>query len=83
MSNINCDKCGHLLPAEGECMCQCKECDFHPCGCPKHKIEIPDSANQPPPGSWADVARMMASLGGDDGIDWDAWKDEMKERDLD
>ena len=39
------------------------------------------STTQPPPGSWADVARMMASLGGDDGTDWDAWKDEMKETD--
>jgi hypothetical protein len=39
---------------------------------------------QPPPGSWADVARMMASLGGDDGMDgdaWDRWKDEMKDTD--
>lgn len=35
---------------------------------------------QPPPGSWADVARMMAQ-GDDSGFDWDAWKDEMKERD--
>jgi hypothetical protein len=37
--------------------------------------------SRPPPGSWADVARMMASTGGDEGIDWDAWKDEMKETD--
>jgi hypothetical protein len=34
--------------------------------------------HQPPPGSWADVARMMAA-GDDSGFDWDAWKDEMKE----
>lgn len=35
---------------------------------------------RPPPGSWADVARMMAALSSDDdGVDWDAWKDEMKE----
>jgi hypothetical protein len=35
----------------------------------------------PAPGSWADVARMMAGLGGADaeGFDWDAWKDQMKE----
>lgn len=36
---------------------------------------------EPPPGSWAAVARMMAA-GDDSGFDWDAWKDEMKERDL-
>lgn len=36
---------------------------------------------QPPRGSWADVGRMMAQ-GDDSGFDWDAWKDEMKERDL-
>jgi hypothetical protein len=35
---------------------------------------------QPPRGSWADVARMMAQ-GDDSGFDWDAWKDEMKETD--
>lgn len=38
--------------------------------------------NDPPPGSWADIARMMASFGGDD-VDWDAWKDQMKEQDYD
>lgn len=32
----------------------------------------------PPPGSWADVARIMAE-GDDSGFDWDAWKDQMKE----
>lgn len=52
-----------------------KDC---PCCCPPEK----QLANQPPPGSWAAVARMMASLGDDDGMDWDAWKDEMKERDM-
>jgi hypothetical protein len=35
----------------------------------------------PPPGSWAATARMMAE-GDDSGFDWDAWKDEMKERDF-
>jgi len=39
-----------------------------------------DDPRRPPPGSWADVARMMAAIGSDDdGVDWDAWKDEMKE----
>ena len=33
----------------------------------------------PPVGSWAETARMMATFGDDDGMDWDAWKDEMKE----
>jgi hypothetical protein len=43
--------------------------------------DVPD--NQPPPGSWADVARMMAATSDDPSIDWDAWKDQMKEYDLD
>jgi hypothetical protein len=38
---------------------------------------------QPPAGSWAATARAMAAMGGDDGFDWDAWKDEMKEREMD
>lgn len=36
--------------------------------------------NQPPLGSWASVARIMAQ-GDTSGFDWNAWKDEMKERD--
>ena len=35
----------------------------------------------PPPGSWAATARMMAQ-GDDSGFDWDAWKDEMKDRSM-
>jgi hypothetical protein len=38
------------------------------------EIEIP---RDPPAGSWAAVARMMAA-DDDSGFDWDAWK----ERDL-
>lgn len=38
-----------------------------------------DDLSVPPPGSWASVARMMAQYD-DSGFDWDAWKDEMKER---
>lgn len=34
---------------------------------------------EPPVGSWAATARLMASIGGDDDFDWDRWKDEMKE----
>ena len=34
--------------------------------------------SKPPPGSWADVARMMAAISADDGTDWDAWKDETR-----
>lgn len=37
---------------------------------------------EPEPGTWAFTARLMARACPDDGIDWDAWKDEMKERDL-
>lgn len=36
------------------------------------------STVQPPPGSWAETARMMASFAPE--FDWDAWKDEMKEQ---
>jgi len=36
-----------------------------------------EDPSQPPPGSWADVARMMAKE--DPSIDWDAWKDRMKD----
>ena len=36
---------------------------------------------EPPIGSWAATARFMAESD-DSGFDWDAWKDEMKERDL-
>lgn len=50
------------------------------CGTVVHERRI-----EPPPGSWASVARMMASMsaedGGDPSMDWDAWKDEMKETD--
>lgn len=34
---------------------------------------------EPPFGSWAYVARIMADIEPD--FDWDSWKDEMKERD--
>src|SRR5271166_4590411 len=37
-----------------------------------------ESLREPPVGSWASVARMMAA-GDDSGFDWDAWKDQMKE----
>ena len=40
-----------------------------------------ESLREPPVGTWASVARMMAA-GDDSGFDWDAWKDEMKERDM-
>jgi hypothetical protein len=39
--------------------------------------------NMPPMGSYAFTAMIMAGLGGDDDMDWDEWKDDMKERDLD
>jgi hypothetical protein len=37
--------------------------------------------SEPPVGSWASVARIMAE-GDTSGFDWDAWKDQMKEADL-
>ena len=36
---------------------------------------------EPPAGTWAATARMMAE-GDNSGLDWDAWKDEMKMRDV-
>jgi hypothetical protein len=45
---------------------------------------MPTDDRLPPPGSWADVARIMASIPSDPDeppFDWDAWKDEMKDRD--
>lgn len=48
-----------------------------------YQNEVPKTKTPkgPPPGSWAATARMMAQ-GDDSGFDWDAWKDEMKERDM-
>lgn len=54
-------------------MCTCEETGV---------LRCPDHA--PPPGSWAAVAMIMASLPPDPDeppMDWDAWKDEMKEAD--
>ena len=60
------DACGH------------EECDGEPCF---QKAENRVAEHTPPAGSWAATARMMAMIGGgNDGVDWDAWKDEMKEQ---
>jgi hypothetical protein len=54
----------------------CAECDG------SGQIPEADTIMQgPPPGSWAAVSRMMAA-NDDSGFDWDAWKDEMKDVDL-
>ena len=42
---------------------------------------VPVDPCEPKPGTWAWTARMMAR-GDNSGFDWDAWKDEMKERDM-
>jgi hypothetical protein len=60
-----CTDCGAPLDKDGKPL-------------PEHK---PKPSMEPPAGSWAAVARMMAQ-GDDSGFDWDQWKDEMKERDL-
>lgn len=36
-------------------------------------------SNEPPPGSWASVARTLVASGVMSGAEADAWKDEMKE----
>lgn len=56
-------------------------CDAQPIPGKMEELEAMAMFDQPPPGSWADVAREMARMFPDDGIDWDAWKDEMKETD--
>ena len=38
----------------------------------------PASPTEPPAGTWASTARLMAK-GDNSGFDWDAWKDQMKE----
>ena len=53
-------------------------CDITPIPGKLEELDILMGCNQPPAGSWADVARMMAS-DDDSGFDWDAWKDQMKE----
>lgn len=54
----------------------CAECDG------SGQVPEADTVIQgPPPGSWADIARIMAE-GDDSGFDWDAWKDQMKDQDL-
>jgi hypothetical protein len=78
MPTFKCSKCG------GE---TCIDCSFK--GCCDYCIPDVDTSKLPevvertgpPPGSWADVARMMAQ-GDDSGFDWDAWKDQMKEQDF-
>jgi hypothetical protein len=45
------------------------------------KNEAATTPIQPEPGTWASIARIM-SQGDDSGFDWDAWKDEMKDREL-
>lgn len=52
------------------------ECD----GCPDCAALPPpsDIPREPPPGTWASIARVMAD-GDDSGFDWDRWKDEMKD----
>lgn len=46
---------------------------------PEHK---PKPSIQPPVGSWASVAWLMAQTSPDDGFDWDRWKDEMKDGEI-
>lgn len=46
---------------------------------PNGEVRANGIPTQPPPGSWAESARMMARLFPDSDTDWDVWKDEMKE----
>lgn len=71
------------MSKEQRFVCHSCESNPHVDGCPyvEYLVEVVDDT-KPEPGSWADVARMMAAISSDDDTDWDAWKDEMKERDL-
>jgi hypothetical protein len=44
------------------------------------EVEPDERRGEPPMGTWAATARLMAA-NDDSGFDWDAWKDQMKERD--
>lgn len=52
------------------------------------KVPLPDEPElqivpvSPPPGSWAETARIMVELGIMGGEEADAWKDQEKEADL-
>lgn len=81
---------GYLKPKALEC-CYVEDDQYNMVVCDKETHEPlyalaygelqDEDTSKPPPGSWADVARMMAAISADDGTDWDAWKDEMKETD--
>lgn len=64
---------------------ECASCGDTPCGygdpgnCAEAELAERECSG-PEPGTWAYTARAMAAIGDDDGMDWDAWKDEMKER---
>jgi hypothetical protein len=78
--NNNYDSWKTAAPTDNDAPEGCtKECE----GCPECQPD-PDSLGSddigPAPGTWAFTARLMAQ-GDDSGFDWDAWKDEMKERD--
>lgn len=49
--------------------------------CREGEIE-PIKPEMPPVGTWAHTARLMAEMDPTGEVDWDAWKDEMKELDL-
>jgi len=76
------EPCLHKHKSKGQSWDVCTDCgapldkDGKPL--PEHE---PKPSYEPPVGSWASVARMMAA-NDDSGFDWDAWKDEMKERDM-
>lgn len=91
-TQITCDSCDLPFPADQVEMVSGKQTDGTEVDldlCPRcFAGEPPEEAfapyEGPPPGTWAATAWLMAGagVGQDDGFDWDAWKDEMKERDL-
>jgi hypothetical protein len=54
-------------------------------GIVESEIRDAEGVRMPPPGSWAETAMIMASMPtfpGEEPMDWDAWKDQMKENEL-
>jgi hypothetical protein len=73
------------LRREGAQQVECNDEDGHDgfaCTCSSQLEKVLEVARtSPPPGSWAETARMLADAGFMTGDEADAWKDQMKEGD--
>ncbi len=84
---LTCLRHPHVVISNGLFDAPCNECEAEMDQAQAEAViesaEISKAENPtlPPAGSWAFVAREMAKLYPNDRIDWDAWKDEMKDQD--